>query len=662
MSPRYFTLPLVGALGMLLACPPKNDTPKPKPDVGGPAEPSKPAQEPDPALLEIVKERFAAAEQRRAALVGAQPFAPMHALRFPGTFEPGVCVAPPPAPAIDEHRSLFVHDRATLNHVGTTHSFSLEHTFEQLATQITNAGVTGVTAETLFRDFWDTQNQAAAAATPAGAHCNDDGGTINGFPNSCPRAEGQQAHNAANNLDNYSPIAVVNRLDLASEGWRNCGEHRIVYAKTAGPGRNLMIFEAVLPNPSPGCQDGCRPVAEFWGELSTDPSATSRAEKLLSFYYDGLPGFRPVVHVGHYSSTGASSGYGSAGGGQIRTNQFMQSPWTLKEMRTLIDCGSGTCEFQFVPDTVKLNPFGELWDPNLPATDFNNRVGMFRAAISTQVAALGGASDVNSLSYELLNDFNGAQSDAQSPNGDSAYCTHFNCNSDDYLGSALATFNASQPPGNQLTAEHVVNRATALSCGGCHQPSTFGLNVPGALGPSGSGLQSWPASAGFVHTNEDVQVAMHTPSLFGNDTGFALSPALENEFLPARQANLEAFLAKDDCTCVPAFVPRLPREFFERFRGLVSPPPVEIPGLRRSLVLRELDRKLEKLAVELGTEAGIKPKARTPVSLVPAVEKLEVSKGIEDPAKRAAARSQAIRERIAAEPPLRTVNGSFKVH
>ena len=668
MSSRFLVSSLLGlTLGIVAASCTKQDKPT-KPDVGtSDQKPGEPGSEKgDRAkLLKAMSARLEAAQTERLTAVRALPFLPIDELRIPIEFDSGPCLPASPPPDIDEHRSLFVHDRATLAHVGPNHDFSLRHTFSQMADQLATAGVTGLDAERLFRDFWDTQNPSSAAVTPGGAHCDDDGGTINGFTNSCPRAEGAEATDPATNLDSYIPIGLVNRIDLAGEGWTNCGEHRIVYAKQGvGGRRNLMIFEAVLPNPSPGCKDACRPVAEFWGSLSDDPDAASRAEKLQEFYYDGLPGFRPVVHVDHYSSTGASSGYGSAGGGQIRTNQFMQGPWTLKEMRTLVDCDGGTCEFQFVPDTVKLNPFGELWDPTLPASDHGGRVGDFRAAIELQVAALGSATDVNALSYELLDDFNGAQSDAQSSNGDSAYCFHFDCSGDQYLGAAMSTLNGTLPPNGQLTARQVVNRATALSCGGCHQPTTFGLTAPAALGPSGSGLESWPASAGFVHTDERSLVPMPDPAVFGGQPGFELSPALELEFLPARKDNLVAFLSEDDCPCAPRFLPRLPPRQFEPFREFFPkrPVPPRIPGLARSLRLHERDAALEKLSIELGTKAGLEPRRREETSEVPLTERLGVTKGLDDPRDRATARAKAIRERIAEQPPRRAVDGTFRVH
>src|SRR3954471_11986362 len=119
-------------------------------------------------------------ETKRLDILRGLPF-------FPG--EPAACVTPPLtlASAIDVHRSLFVHDRATLDGA----DFSLSKTLGQIAQQVSTK-VPGTTAVSIFRQFWDTQNPAPGATS--GPHCTDDGGTANGFPNSCrPTAEGQEA-------------------------------------------------------------------------------------------------------------------------------------------------------------------------------------------------------------------------------------------------------------------------------------------------------------------------------------------------------------------------------------------------------------------------------------------------------------------------------------
>jgi hypothetical protein len=87
--------------------------------------------------------------------------------------------------------------------------------------------------------------------------------------------------------------------------------------------------------------------------------------------------------------------------------------------------------------------------------------------------------------------------------------------------------------GSSRTADEMAARATAQSCGGCHQLSNDVLL--GGLDGAGNPLK-WPASAGFVHTVE-------------NGTR---SPALNNVFLPQRKLILAQFLNDTCATVCPA--------------------------------------------------------------------------------------------------------------
>jgi hypothetical protein len=71
---------------------------------------------------------------------------------------------------VDPHRSLFVHDRATLDASGV--DFTLHRTLLQIATQV-SAVIPGTTAAGIFRRLWDTQNPAPGVVA-SGAHCDDD--------------------------------------------------------------------------------------------------------------------------------------------------------------------------------------------------------------------------------------------------------------------------------------------------------------------------------------------------------------------------------------------------------------------------------------------------------------------------------------------------------
>lgn len=415
------------------------------------------------------------------------------------------------AVAVDMRRSLAVNDKTILA------NFTLQAVLNQLVTQ--NGG-TGFTSAQLFRQLWDTQNaapgQADLNAVTASAHCTDNGNTLNGFSYACRPGEGAQASTSSpTTLASYSAIGLFNRFDLAPVDGSDCGEYRIVFAKTSGSsGRNFLIFEAVLPNPNPGLGlEGCRPVAQFWADLSSDADPASRATKLKGFYFTGLPGFSPVVHINNYGNNARSVG-------QVRTNQFIGSPWMLREFKLQRTCPSTGCIIKFTPATVKVNPFGGLFSP----TNTSAQAASFQDHFVTQVASLA-RGDLNRFDYVVPDAFNSGQSNAQSIGVVDDYPAQF--------GTGASPFrtriqNELTRLGSTLTPDDIVRRAQALSCGGCHQRSTFS-----PANTLGGGL-IWPASASFVHNSEDSDPA--------DTTRFQISPAMLNTFLPFRKGVLEGFL------------------------------------------------------------------------------------------------------------------------
>ena len=159
------------------------------------------------------------------------------------------------------------------------------------------------TSSHLFRRWWDTANKAPGEhiGRRPQVFCNSETNyvaapqsQINGFPYQCPRAEGGQAildpfdYEASRNRKDIPRSPSVNRFDLADkDSGQHCGEFRIVFARNSGfskqahRDRNLIIFEALVPNPSPPIApvkptpknlfvnlDGCRPIVEFWLNLS----------------------------------------------------------------------------------------------------------------------------------------------------------------------------------------------------------------------------------------------------------------------------------------------------------------------------------------------------------------------------------------------------------
>lgn len=414
--------------------------------------------------------------------------------------------------SLNDRRSLAVTETAILS------QFTLQAVLDQLVNQ---NGTTGYTSAQLFRQLWETQNSFSRPETwdldPA-PHCSDNNFSLNGFEYICREdSEGEQAWNGVTTAASYSAVGLFNRWDLAPANGADCGEYRIVFAKTdlSVFGRNMIIFEAVLPNPRPDLGlEGCRPVANFWRDLSTNTSVSSRATALKNFYFNGLSGFSPVIHYNNY-------GNNSRGVGQVRTNQFVRTPWMLREFKVKRTCPATGCRVQFIPATVKANPYGELFNAN----STHPLAAEFRSYFLTQVKTLA-VNDLNTFNYVVPDKYNVGQSDSQSGAVVDDYFLQF------MLGGATNTFRSNiqaqlSSIGSSLTPDDIVQRAQMLSCGGCHERS-IGLQV---------GSESLRAPSDFTHSTEFTE-----PGPEGER--FQVSGAVTTNFLPHRKQTLESFLNK----------------------------------------------------------------------------------------------------------------------
>jgi hypothetical protein len=243
--------------------------------------------------------------------------------------------------------------------------------------------------------------------------------------------------------------------------------------------------------------------------LSSNNSDASRGAILENFYFNGIPSanVRAVIDSRNYAQNT----------GQIRTNQFMTGPWLLKEYKAGIQNGRNTIQVV----SVKSNPVGRLFDIN----NSDPRAVSFRSDFVQNLPSL---LDPNLATFfiSITNDaHNNGESHSQIPGGNDYINTFFPSRGTTF---EAAIANRIAQSGSNLSVDQVLNRATAMTCGGCHMPSTFGISSFGAVGPG----QSWPESAGFVHVNE-----------FAFNGVFSLSQALTDVFLPARQADLAGFLS-----------------------------------------------------------------------------------------------------------------------
>jgi hypothetical protein len=392
-------------------------------------------------------------------------------------------------------------------------------------------------------------------------------------------------------LVGMKPLALFNRFDLAPADWRNCGEYRIVYAlPDAGfQKRFLMIFEASLPNPGfiegnpDGSAAGCRPIAEFWATLSSDPSKKiENAKNLYEIYYTGRAGvtaktspenpsdLKPIVSFRNYG--------GDGGRGQVRANIFFDGGWQLREWLTQLNVSSRGSALAFVPETVKDNPIAELYLDDISGTKlaqsniaasvnglhrdfiehfatvvqdslFVERSKKYREQ-AKEIASYDVADVttdklmVTTLSLNASNRFNEFQSVSnpvtqKNLDEPSKLAGPKLRNTLEFLFRTPGLANPANERGlSQQSLDIMLNRAEAGTCAGCHQTSPRdGLTVRPAMvkikvetkdGKTVETVVEWPdvAEGGFVHVREDR----------------LLSPALEDHFLPVRRYLMGRFL------------------------------------------------------------------------------------------------------------------------
>lgn len=511
---------------------------------------------------------------------------------------------------LDPHLSIFVTDVETVSQI------KLSEVMDKL---VKESGDKTLTKWTLFRQWWDSAGQGPgwglgphcdddlAPQPPAGIPNDDALSTLNNFPYRCPRLEATESTSdpftdeTDANPGAYSAIAYSNRFDLISKptqitnpitgktviAWPDCGEFRVVFARNSGKkdplNRNLIIFEARVPNPHPTAVEtqgassanagpaGCKVILNFWHSLSNPSmSAHKRGELLKAFYLEGLPIGRhqkkevgPVVSIANYTFNA----------GQIRSNQFMlntvppgqKAPqpgnWTLREFKT--DPVNGT--LAIVPDSVKSNP-GDLLFKAAAAADA--RTSALNQSIRGQMTnLLGGAgagkglADVNSIGFntggEGVNSFESDERDSSL--GDISVAFSDGAGPNPSVAANIQqglTLNDSS-----LTPLNLVSRIKTQTCAGCHHWSDPGTGVVGGsnVNTDLGGGAIWPAKAagdvghpthGLTHppmdfTQESERDADLQPAIVGTQKRYATSLTVE-KFLEFRQAFMQEALGLND--------------------------------------------------------------------------------------------------------------------
>jgi hypothetical protein len=392
-----------------------------------------------------------------------------------------------PLPTLDAHRSFAVTEQAILD------GFAFE--------RVMNA-VSGGDGLALYQQWFDTHNPSPGLDSSA-PHCDDTDlagqPAYNGFARRCPTPEGALARTNPFTPPQYIPLALINRFDMTPADGANCGQYRMVFARKGASAEDRLhvIFEAVLPNPNPASGlAGCRPVAQFWADLSGITSIAERRARLEQFY------FGDVVRRANYTSVsggGIRAFHNTAGSGTVP--RFYQ--YRLDDLMR--------------PDTLEKTPSATFFDASIvsPAS------AKFRDEFIRQIPSLA-VRDVNGYFIDMPREFLVAESDAtpfgvtfndafESPEGQA-----FNSRIDAELRRI----------GSTLTTAEILRRAESQTCAGCHTTS----------GPVGDGVV-FPRSFGFEHLSEERMEA--------GEVGmkFSLSPAMRDVFIPSRMRILRDFLA-----------------------------------------------------------------------------------------------------------------------
>ena len=326
---------------------------------------------------------------------------------------------------------------------------------------------------------------------------------LNGWDTTCSDAElGLQENDPftdPDSPDGYVPAALFNRFDLAPSDGSDCGEQRIVFGKRSGLtvpfDRNMIIFEARLPNPTPGDLAGCTPLVAAWQQAADAATLEQRADILEALYFsdDHLPDFPAVLDAANFRD----------GRGQVRTNTrlLFEDDWVLRQFQLKTICIGQTAlciEYLFQTPTADV-PHPSLVDGTSPLG------GAFQLEFLARVEPL--AADANAP-LEWPTTYIGPESRVDpSFNYTALMSETFASN----INTVLASI------GSTLTADDVMNRQMGQTCHGCHNMTA---NVDLGGGESGA------ASLGFQHVDEH-----------GN-----MSHGLLTRFLPERQALVEAFL------------------------------------------------------------------------------------------------------------------------
>jgi len=379
-------------------------------------------------------------------------------------------VSPPAQPEVNIiiPRSLVITDPDVIS------GFTLQRVLQAL---IARAGVQQTPLQ-LYQQWFDTQNPKPGLVVADAPHCDDfitDGKpSFNGFMRRCPTPEGALAITDPFTSNDYTPIGITNRFDQTPADGSNCGQYRIVFTHRISDADHIeIIFEGVLPNPNRSAGiTACRPVAQFWADLGNIDSASERRTRIEQFFFDGIPGFAPLLAPENFDNGGRVRNKHVSSAAHNGVPRFYQF---LVQKR----CTDGNCRLIMQPDVLENVPFGPLYDASVDSA----RSAAFRAEVIRNLPTLA-LRDINYY-VNFPKDYLMAESDptdtffadAAGP----AYAKGLSSQAGkDFDAQVRAEL---QRIGSTLTPNNIMNRLDLQNCDGCHRGgSNLGEGVVFPLG------------------------------------------------------------------------------------------------------------------------------------------------------------------------------------
>jgi hypothetical protein len=252
-------------------------------------------------------------------------------------------------------------------------------------------------------------------------------------------------------------IGVINRFDMAPANGANCGQYRVIFAKRSSSAfdRLHLIFEPVLPNPEPSRGlAGCRPVAQFWADLSAVSSIAERRARLERFFFSGLDGFAPVLHPDHLSVASGGGIRTMHNSGDLLANRFYQFHLEKRGDHLVAE-----------PGVLENMPPGTFFD----ATNSTPAAKRFREVFVANVRNLA-TEDENLASMNIPREFLLAESNPGGSELDVIFEIPFITGRFSAEGIAFSSRISAElrKAGSRLSPLDAVTRANHLSCTGCH--------------------------------------------------------------------------------------------------------------------------------------------------------------------------------------------------